>query len=124
MLLKDIKLGLENVVADPSKSTVQVVGARPVTDKESVITGYRLEIATRKCSKNPVKLPNKPEVQQNIEILQKLLKKQDFVEVRLVNHVVMAYAMLSNGNLISGVSIKADSFTIVEPDAEAEDLLG
>ncbi|MCQ5081220.1 hypothetical protein NE586_15230, partial [Gemmiger formicilis] len=67
MMLKDIRLDLSNVVANPSKSTVQVVGARPETDKESVITGYRLEIATRKCSKNPVKLPNKPEVQQNIE---------------------------------------------------------
>ncbi|MCQ5144336.1 hypothetical protein [Enterocloster bolteae] len=122
MMLKDIRLDLSNVVANPSKSTVQVVGARPETDKESVITGYRLEIATRKCSKNPVKLPNKPEVQQNIENLQKLLKKQDFVEVKLMNHTVMAYALISSGNLISGVSIKADSFTIVEPEVE-EDLL-
>lgn len=123
MMLKDIRLDLSNVVANPSKSTVQVVGARPETDKESVITGYRLEIATRKCSKNPVKLPNKPEVQQNIENLQKLLKKQDFVEVKLMNHTVMAYALISSGNLISGVSIKADSFTIVEQEAEV-DLLG
>lgn len=64
MLLKDVKIGLENIVADPSKATVQVVNTRTETDKESVITGYRLEIATRKCSRNPVKLPNTPEVKK------------------------------------------------------------
>lgn len=122
MMLKDIRLDLSNVVANPSKSTVQVVGARPETDKESVITGYRLEIATRKCSKNPVKLPNDEKVKENIEAINNLLKKKDFVEVKLHDPVIRAYALISSDNLISGVSIKADSFTIVEPDAE-EDLL-
>lgn len=117
MLLKDVRISLENIVSDPSKSTVQVVNARPETDKESVITGYRLEIATRKCSRNPVKLPNTAEVKKNIDSIENLLKKQDFVEVKLEEPVIRLYAMLSNGNLISGVSIKADGFEIVdEPD--------
>ena len=121
MLLKDVRLTLANIVSDSSKETVQVVSARPDTDKDSVIIGYRLEIATRRCSKNPVKLPNTAEVKKNIEAIDKLLKKQDFVEVKLEEPVIRLYAMLSSGNLISGVSIKAQGFEIVDND---DDLLG
>lgn len=122
MLLSDIKIGLENIVADASKSTVQVVNARPETNKELEIVGFRVEIATRRCSKNPVKFPNDPKVKEKIGTLEKLLKKQDFVEVRLVDPVIKLYSMISNGNLISGVSIKADDFEILEDDGP--DLLG
>ena len=121
MLLKDVRLTLANIVSDSSKETVQVVSARPDTDKDSVIIGYKLEIATRRCSKNPVKLPKSDENKAAVEALDKLLKKQDYVEVKLKEPVIRLYAMLSNGNLISGVSIKADGFEIVDSD---DDLLG
>ena len=122
MMLKDVKVGLENVVADPTKEAVQAVAARSDTDKQSVIIGYRLEICTRRGSRNPVKFPMGEENKKNTERVSALLKKQDTVSVILVNPVVKPYALISSGNLISGVSIKADGFTIVEPDAE-EDLL-
>lgn len=118
MTFKDVNIDMSNVLANPSKSTVQVVGARPDTDKDLVIVGYRLEICTRRGSRNPVKLPNTEDIKNNIEKIQKLLKKQDFVEVSLKDPVVRPYALISSGNLISGISIKADSFTIVEPDGE------
>lgn len=118
MLLKDLRLGLENVVADPTKSTVQVVGARSDTDKDSKIIGVRLEALTRRGSRNPVKFPLTDENSENMERVKKLLNKQDTVSVILVNPVVRPYALISSGNLISGISIKADSFTIVEPDGE------
>lgn len=121
MMLKDIKISLENIVANPQKETVQAVSARNDTDKSSVVIGYRLEILTRRGSRNPVKLPMSEENKKNTERVSALLKKQDTVSVILVNPIVRPYALISNGNLISGVSIKADSFTIVEP--EDEDLL-
>lgn len=123
MMLKDIKLDLSNVVADPSSDSVQAVAARSDTDKQSVIIGYRLEICTRRGSRNPVKFPMSEENKKNTERVSALLKKQDTVSVILVNPVVKPYALISSGNLISGVSIKADCFTIVEPEAEY-DLLG
>lgn len=118
MMFKDIKMDLSNVVADPSKKEVQAVAARAESDKNSVITGYRLEICTRRGSRNPVKLPMSEENKKNTERVSDLLKKQDTVSVILVNPVVRPYALISSGNLISGISIKADSFTIVEPDGE------
>lgn len=118
MMFKDIKMDLSNVVADPSKKEVQAVAARAESDKNSVITGYRLEICTRRGSRNPVKLPMSEENKKNTERVSDLLKKQDTVSVILVNPVVRPYALISSGNLFSGISIKADSFTIVEPDGE------
>lgn len=123
MMLKDIKLDLSNVVADPSSDSVQAVAARSDTDKQSVIIGYRLEICTRRGSRNPVKLPLNEDNKRNIERVAQLLKKLDTVEIILTDPVIKPYALVSSGNLISGVSIKADSFTIVEPEAEY-DLLG
>lgn len=122
MMLKDIKISLENIVANPQKETVQAVSARNDTDKSSVVIGYRLEILTRRGSRNPVKLPLNEDNKRNIERVAQLLKKLDTVEIILTDPVIKPYALVSSGNLISGVSIKADSFTIVEPDAE-EDLL-
>lgn len=122
MMLKDVRIGLENVVADPTKESIQIVGARSDTDKDSKIIGVRLEALTRRGSRNPVKFPLTDENRENMEKVKNLLSKQDSVSVVLVNPTVKLYAMLSNGNLISGVSIKADSFTIVEPEAD-DDLL-
>lgn len=116
MLLKDLKIGLENIVVDPQKTSVQVLDVRTDVDSKSQIIGYKLTILTRKFSKNPVKIPPTPENKCSIEQLGDLLKTQDSVEVILQNPVVKAYAMLSNGNLISGVSVKCDSFTIVQED--------
>lgn len=121
MMLNDVKIGMENIVADPSKETVEAVSARSDTDKSSVVIGYRLEILTRRGSRNTVKLPMNEENQQNIEKVSQLLKKQDTVEIMLAEPVVRLYALISNDRLISGVSIKASSFSIVEP--EDEDLL-
>lgn len=120
MMLKDIKLDLSNIVANPQEETVQAVSARNDTDKSSVIIGYRLEILTRRGSRNPVKLPLNEDNKKKIERVAELLKKHDTVEVILSDTTIRPYALISNGNLISGVSIKADSFTIVEPDAETD----
>lgn len=122
LMLKDLKVGMENVLADPSKKSVEAVSARNDTDKSSVVIGYRLEILTRRGSRNPVKFPLNEENKQNIARVAELLKKNDSVSVILKEPIVKPYALISNGNLISGVSIKADSFTFVEPDAD-EDLL-
>lgn len=116
MLLKDVRLGLNNVVANPNKDTVDVVGARPVIDNNQVIIGYRLDILTCRYSRNAVKLENTANNKALVDQINVLLKTNSLVEVMLINPVVKAYAMLSNGSLISGVSIKADSFVIASDD--------
>lgn len=121
MLLKDVRLGLENILPDPNQKTVQAVSARLETDKQSVIIGGRLEILTRRGSRNPVKFPLNEENKRLTEQVAELLKKNDTVSVILKEPVVRPYAMLSAGNLISGVSVKADGFEIVDSD---DDLLG
>ena len=117
MNLNDARLSLENVVADPSKSTVQVVGARPDVDRDQKIIGYRLTILTCKYSRNPVKLPATPENKVLVDQLNGMFRTLDSVEVLLTNPVVRAYALLANGNLLSGISIKADTF-VIAPDEE------
>lgn len=121
MMLSDIRLGLENILPDANQKTVQVVSARPETDKDSVIKCWRLEILTRRGSRNPVKFPLSEENKRLTEQVAELLKKNDTVSVILKNEIIRPYAMISAGNLISGVSVKADSFEIVESD---DDLLG
>ena len=116
MLLKDVRLGLNNVVANPNKDTVDVVGARPVIDNNQVIIGYRLDILTCRYSRNAVKLENTAKNKALVDQINVLLRTNSLVEVMLINPVVKAYAMLSNGSLISGVSIKADSFVIDSDD--------
>lgn len=116
MLLRDLRLDLSNVVPDPSKQTVQVVSASSLTDKEGKIIGYRLEIATRRASRNTVKLEDTAKNKELVEQLNKMLRTQDMVEVYLTNPYVSAYAMISKDNLVSGVSIKADSFAIAFDD--------
>lgn len=116
MLLKDLRLGLSNVVANPNKSTVEVVSARPYTDAHQVIIGYRLDILCCRYARNAVKLENTAENKALVEQVNALLRTQSLVEVNLINPVVRAYAMISNGNLLSGISIKADTFTIASDD--------
>ena len=116
MSLSDLRLTLANVVADPSKPTVQVVDARTDTDDKQNITGYRLTMLACKYKRNPVKLPATPENRALVERLNDMFHTQDIVEISLTNPVVKAYSMSSNGSNFSGVSVKADSFSIEDDD--------
>ena len=118
MRLNDIRLGLSNIVADPSmgNNIVQVVAARLDTDKEQHITGVRLTVLTRRYSQSAAKLPYSENNKLLYEQLQEKLKKDDMATVILVNPVIVPYALIANGNLLSGVSIKADTFKWPDDD--------
>lgn len=122
MKLNDVRISLKNILADPTKNVAEVVEVKEDIDKQTQnITGYRLNILTCKYSRNPVKLPVSDEVTAKIGQLKELLKAQEVVSVRLNNPVVRLYSLLGNNNtIISGVSIKADTFDII---SEVDDLL-
>ena len=118
MRLQDLKVGLENVVANPTlgKDVVQVVEARLDSDNNQVLVAVRLTVLTCKYSRNAVKLPYNEANKALYEQLQDKLKKNDYATVILLNPKVIPYAMISNGSLISGISIKADSARIADDD--------
>ena len=118
MRLQDLKVGLENVVANPTlgKDVVQVVEARLDSDNNQVLVAVRLTVLTTKYSRNAVKLPYNEANKALYEQLQDTLKQNDYATVILLNPKVVPYAMISNGSLISGISIKADSARIADDD--------
>ena len=118
MRLQDLKVGLENVVANPTlgKDVVQVVEVRLDSDQNQVLVSVRLVVLTTKYSRNAVKLPYNEANKALYEQLQDKLKKNDYATVILHNPKVVPYAMISNGSLISGISIKADSARITDDD--------
>ena len=118
MRLQDLKVGLENVVANPTlgKDVVQVVEVRLDSDQNQVLVSVRLVVLTTKYSRNAVKLPYNEANKALYEQLQDKLKKNDYATVILLNPKVVPYAMISNGSLISGISIKADSARITDDD--------
>lgn len=120
MRLSDIRLSLANVVANPTlgKDIVQVVEVRLDSDEHQVITGVRLGILTCKYSRNSVKLPYNEATRSLYEQIQKALKDTDVLTVILSNPKIMAYAMISNGSLLSGISIKADSAKVTDDEED------
>ncbi len=118
MRLSDVRLGLENVVANPRMgvNVVQVVEARLDSDQNQVMTGVRLGILTCKYSRNAVKLPYNEKNHALYEQLQNKLKNSDCITVVLTNPKVIPYAMINNGSLLSGISIKADSAKLADDD--------
>lgn len=115
MNLSDVRIGLKNIVANPTKDEVQVVEASDDIDFQTKNTiGFKLNILTCKYSRNWVKLPLSEEVSTKVEQVKELLKAQEAVSVHLKNPVIRLYAMPGKNNTVnSGVSIKADSFDIV-----------
>jgi len=118
MRLSDVRLSLANVVANPTlgKDIVQVVEARLDSDQNQVMTGVRLGILTCKYSRNAVKLPYNEATRSLYEQIQNALKDADVITVLLNNPKIVAYAMINNGSLLSGISIKADSAKLADDD--------
>lgn len=116
MRLIDVMLTMGNIIDSPDGKKVKVVSCRQDTDTNGTVLGCRVEMATRRLTRNAAKFPATKENIDNIERLEKLLQKNDYVTIELDNPVLKLYAMSSNGKLLSGVSVKADGFTIIDDD--------
>ena len=116
MRLEDILLKLKDINAhDNGDGVVEVIDARTTTDSQQLIDGVRLTIATKAYTRTNVKLPYNSDLQVKLnDLLDALADAPDhIVKVKLIKPVVRPYAMISNGTLYSGVSVKAQDFDIL-----------
>lgn len=113
MMLRDLPLTVAFIAADKKdgeKNIVQVISTRHDIEHKTIT----LSVATCNYSRTNAKVPDTDENRKKLDVLQKKLATRDVTKVRLIHPVVRAYAMVSNNNLYSGVSIKADDFIIVD----------
>ena len=124
MLISNIRLNLDNINAKgiPSDSANAVAVNFKVPDKESgVIEAYDIVCIGAKGSNYSLRVPFSAENKEKVDILQKDLNK--FEIVRIIpdpnSLKISAYAFLGEkGNLVSGVSVKAETFTVEDDDEE------
>lgn len=100
------------------RDIVKALGARLDSDKATqVVTGIRITFVGVGYMPLVVKLPDTPENRKGMERIQSLIKDgANCIDVRLKEPHSRIYAFISNGNLVSGVSVKASSFVIVDDE--------
>ena len=125
MKLKNLRLSLANVARTTNAKTMSVneVGEIHATDKETgkpldEIKAYTVTCSAYRGDELKVKFP--PDVKPKWEQLRDELENGDVnVDISFSNLKLTPYAMKSDsGNVLSGVSAKADDFDIVSTSAE------
>lgn len=119
MRLQDLRLTLDNINPKQTPSDcVDCVSASLQTDKATnTINGIAFDCIGAKGSRFAIKLENNPENKAILEEVQHLLKKDEIVRLVPENIRITAYAFLTDkGNLLSGVSVKADSIAVKEEE--------
>ena len=119
MLLNDLTLTLDTINASKlDAGCIKVIGGREhiVSDSASKQPSeIWLTMLTTRGSRNTVKLPLTDDNRAKLNDLLVQLKGSDTVIICLDNPRVRAYAFPGrDGSVISGVSVKADSFEIVD----------
>ena len=124
MIISNIRLGLDNINAKgvPSDSGKAVAVNFKVPDKETgAIEAYDIVCVGAKGSNYSIRVPYSPENKEKVASLQKGLNKDEIIRIipDPESLSIKAYAFLGDkGNLISGVSVKADTFEISNDDDE------
>lgn len=126
MKLRSLSLTLANVARTSRDNTLEAVnaGIQKKRDENGGFTEERefvyVECAVRRGDLLKVKFP--AELSDKIVGLQHLLESDEIINISFVNLRLIPYAMTgNNGSIISGVSAKADDFTIESPDASGLD---
>lgn len=120
MKLKNLKLTMDSILDNPSNPIFQVVETnvnRVRNDDGSWtrdVENYSLTCGVRKRDTIKVKV-GKEHALKVTEITTRLSRDDD-VYVTFTGLTLRAYAMLSGGSVLSGVSANADDFEIVLPD--------
>lgn len=124
MYLSNVKVDLSNLNQKdiPSDSADAVAVNFKVPDKKTgEIKAYDIVCVGRKGSNYSIRIPFSPENKEKINALQKRLAKDEIVRVvpdsDSIN--ISLYAFLGEkGNLVSGVSVKADTFSIADDEED------
>lgn len=120
MKLKNLKLNLESILDTPSNPIFQVIETnvnRVRNDDGSWtrdVESYSLTCGVRKRDTLKVKV-GKEHALKVTEITTRL-QRDDDVYVTFSGLTMRAYAMLSGGSVLSGVSANAEDFELVMPD--------
>lgn len=124
MYLSNVKVELSNLNQKgvPSDSADAVAVNFKVPDKKTgVIQAYDVVCIGARGSNYSLRVPYSPENKDKVAVLQKRLAKDEIVRVipDSGSLKIALYAFLGeNGNLISGVSVKADTFEISDNNDE------
>jgi len=116
MKLRNLRLTMANIARKTNDKTLEVIGTSAIRSKNkdgsysSDPIGYALECAAYRGDTIKVKFPTT--VEADIEQVKELLAQDKLVEVSFTGLKLTAYAMPTDSGYLSGVSAKADSFTI------------
>ena len=121
MRLQGLRLTLDNINPKQTPSdSVDCVAATLQTDKATnTINGVAFDCIGAKGSRFTVKMENNTENEAILKEVQHLLKKTETVRLVPENVRITPYAFLTDkGNLLSGISVKADSIAVKEDEDE------
>ncbi len=121
MRLQDLRLSLDNINPKQTPSdSVDCVAATFQTEKTTnTVTGVTFDCIGAKGSRFSVKLEHNADNKKVLEEVQHLLKKTETVRLIPENVRITPYAFLTDkGNLLSGISVKADSIAVKEDEDE------
>lgn len=117
MKLQDPRLGLENINRkkdDPACECVGVSFQKESKDSD-VIKGLKFECAGVRGASFDIKVENTPANKAVYDEVQKKLQKIEVVKIEANNLQIRPYALIGKeGNLYSGISVKADSINIFD----------
>lgn len=120
MKLKNLRLTLSNVARTTSSKSMEVISTSPIQKRNDSNTGYVDEIigyAVDCCAYrgDTLKVKFPVTVADKISELNALLEQDMTVEISFTGLKLTPYAMKVNGDsILSGVSAKADDFTITK----------
>ena len=126
MKLKNVRVLLSSVNRMASKKSCDVVEVKTNFKRLDDNTlsrepeSYSIVCAGNKYDTFAVKVP--PTIASKVTKLMEALSKEQDVEVEFQNLKLSLYAMVNNGTLYSGVSGKADDFTIVSTTDPTDDV--
>lgn len=121
MRLQDIRMTIRSINHSATTDVVKIVGARLQTDNNQVVIGVTFDMVAAGYSRVAVKCPLTDANRALVDAVQRSIRTREAVEAELVNPVIKPYALISNGNLISGVSVKADTIKLKDEALEFED---
>lgn len=121
MRLQDLKLNIRNINYNSNTDVVKLVGARLQSDNQQIVIGVTFDMVTAGYSRTAVKCPLTDANRALVDAVQRAIRTSEAVEAELVNPIIRPYALISNGNLISGVSVKADTIKLKDEALEFED---
>lgn len=119
MRLKNLRLSISNVARTSNARTLAVnsVGEIHAADRSNEIIGFSITCSVYRGDELRIKLPLT--VQEKWEQLKIALESDINIEISFTALKLTAYALKTEtGNIISGVSAKADDFEIVSTSAD------